>query len=943
MKRFACCLLFSLLISEAGFDGNCLAADWPMWRYDAGRTASSPESLPDPLHLRWVKEFPKLRPAYREARLQFDAGYEPIVLGKTMFVASSETESVVALDTDTGEERWEFFAEGPIRLAPAASQDRIYFGSDDGWFYCVDAKSGRLLWKFQAVPSGRKILGNARMISLWPIRGGAAVQDGKVYFAAGVWPMEGVFIYCLDATSGEVIWRNDECSFIYGTQPHAAEALGGVTPQGYLVIAGEELIVPCGQALPARLDLKTGKLISFELPKPGRQPGGWFTSVEARRGLVVMDREINRDLHEDKIYQGPGSPEVRSTITLAGNPHRFSDEWPIGKAKVHTLLAADGKLFIVDPEGRLYCFGSEKPESVQEHKLTSDTDSARNTNQKVTSLDAVLSQTKTRDGYAWIRGMGSSLPEAIGIIKAFRQQTDFHLVATDPNAELLNQLRKQERLNRERIALLVDVGKKLKLPPYFASLIYSEAAPTNEELNCLRPYGGVGCFAISEGDHTALKTQIEAAGHDEFTCTRTGRFSVIRRGALPGAANYTGGWSSPDERVRAPLGVLWFDDALGHFKRSPQPWFVDGVMVSYPKDWMEKHREGRMPPYDLLPPLYSDVYTGRLISEKETLLEGLDFPKRDITEPQPNQYRPPTQQDAWKPKQPILGDRVNPLTGETEPRAIPKSYGCDGGVDYGFLYTMRSGTPAFYDKRMESGTFNIAGPRSGCTNSIIPACGVLNVPYFYEGCTCSYPLPVGLALISLAPEHEQWSSWGPGSSENIRRVGINFGAPGDRMSPEGTLWLDVPNRGGPSPNVEVAIEPKTAMPIYHHSLFVEGGMGWPWVVASGIQGAENIQIKGLKPGTATVRLYFSDPENEQAGQRIFDVLLDENVVEKNLDVAQVSGGRMRGMVRSYPNIQISQELSIGLKPHKGQTLLNGVEIIPAGDPVDEFPEKSPKE
>jgi hypothetical protein len=341
--------------------------------------------------------------------------------------------------------------------------------------------------------------------------------------------------------------------------------------------------------------------------------------------------------------------------------------------------------------------------------------------------------------------------------------------------------------------------------------------------------------------------------------------------------------------------------------------------------------------------LYSDVYTGRLISEREPLLVSLDIPKRDITEAQPNQYRPPTQKDAWKPKQPILGDRVNPLTGETEPRAIPKSYGCDGGVDYGFLYTMRSGTPAFYDKRMESGTFNIAGPRSGCTNSIIPACGILNVPYFYEGCTCSYPLPVGLALISRSPDQEQWSSWGPGPTENIRRVGINFGAPGDRMSPEGTLWLDVPNRGGPSPSVEVAIEPKTAAPFYHHSLFMQGGTGWPWVQASGIEGAENIQIKGLKPGTVTVRLYFSDPVHDQPGQRQFDVLLDGNLVAKNLDVAQLARGRMRGVVQTYPNFQVvDEELWISLKAKKGKTVLCGVEIIPTGDDMDEFPPKPPR-
>jgi hypothetical protein len=256
---------------------------------------------------------------------------------------------------------------------------------------------------------------------------------------------------------------------------------------------------------------------------------------------------------------------------------------------------------------------------------------------------------------------------------------------------------------------------------------------------------------------------------------------------------------------------------------------------------------------------------------------------------------------------------------------------------------MRSGTPAFYDKRLESGTFNIAGPRSGCTNSVIPACGVLNVPYFYEGCTCSYPLPVGLALVSRSPEHEQWSSWGPGPSENIRRVGINFGAPGDRVSPKGTLWLDVPSRGGPSPAVEVSLEPKTAVPFYHHSLFVEGGTGWPWVVASGIKGAEVIHIKGLKAGTATVRLYFADPDYHESNQRIFDVALNGEMVANALDVALLAGGRLKGLVQSYPNIEIGQELHIRLKAHQGETVLSGVEIVPTGDPLDKISQQPPVE
>jgi outer membrane protein assembly factor BamB len=90
------------------------------------------------------------------------------------------------------------------------------------------------------------------LISLWPVRGGLVLHDGKLFFAAGVWSFEGVFVYCVDAATGEVLWRNDESGNVYGMHPHGAEAIGGVTPQGYLVVNGDELVVPCGQAYPAR-------------------------------------------------------------------------------------------------------------------------------------------------------------------------------------------------------------------------------------------------------------------------------------------------------------------------------------------------------------------------------------------------------------------------------------------------------------------------------------------------------------------------------------------------------------------------------------------------------------------------------------------------------------------------------------------------------------------
>ena len=60
-----------------------------------------------------------------------------------------------------------------------------------------------------------------------------------MYFAAGVFPFEGVFVYALDAEDGRVVWRNDRLGYLYGIHPHGATAIGGVTPQGYLLIDGD--------------------------------------------------------------------------------------------------------------------------------------------------------------------------------------------------------------------------------------------------------------------------------------------------------------------------------------------------------------------------------------------------------------------------------------------------------------------------------------------------------------------------------------------------------------------------------------------------------------------------------------------------------------------------------------------------------------------------------
>jgi outer membrane protein assembly factor BamB len=261
-------------------------ADWPQYRFDTSRSASSPQGLPPELSLRWVRKLPAPRPAFPgEVRLRYDASYEPVVLGQSMFVPSMIDDSVTALDIATGAERWRFFTEGPVRFAPVAWEGNVYFVSDDGCLYCVDAADGKLRWNFRGLPPGksdRKLLGSGRLISLFPARGGPVLQDGVLYFGAGIWSGYGVAVHALDARSGKVVWSNTDSNRIpKANMDHGIAHEAGITPQGYLAVIHDTLVVPCGAQLPAFLDLKTGKLKPYWMGWGGRNglpKGTWFVA-----------------------------------------------------------------------------------------------------------------------------------------------------------------------------------------------------------------------------------------------------------------------------------------------------------------------------------------------------------------------------------------------------------------------------------------------------------------------------------------------------------------------------------------------------------------------------------------------------------------------------------------------------------------------------------------
>jgi len=208
--------------------------------------------------------------------MQFDRVMQPIVVGDTVIFGSSSDDHVIALDAKTGAIRWTFVCDGPVRFAPVAWRDKVYVVSDDGHLYALALSDGRLIWKHRGGPNDQKIIGNERMISHWPARGGPVVFANNVFYAAGIWPSDGVSIHALDAESGHQVWANKKTGSLEMDQPHGgARAKSGVSAQGYLLASEELLFVPTGRGVAAAFGRSDGELSYYHLQKNSQRGGAW--------------------------------------------------------------------------------------------------------------------------------------------------------------------------------------------------------------------------------------------------------------------------------------------------------------------------------------------------------------------------------------------------------------------------------------------------------------------------------------------------------------------------------------------------------------------------------------------------------------------------------------------------------------------------------------------
>ncbi len=276
--------------------------------------------------------------------------------------------------------------------------------------------------------------------------------------------------------------------------------------------------------------------------------------------------------------------------------------------------------------------------------------------------------------------------------------------------------------------------------------------------------------------------------------------------------------------------------------------------------------------------------------------------------------------------------RPDPLTGELSEWTWVRNYGCNTPLASKNLITFRSGAAGYFDLCNDGGTGNFGGFRSSCTNNLIVANGVLCAPEYTRNCTCGYQNQTSLGLIHM-PDAEMWTSFGKiGHKGTIRRVGVNFGAPGDRKAADGTLWLEFPSVGGSSPALDVSVTGKGVQYVRHNAARVSGAMNW--VTASAVSGLESLTVKlgsaDAKEQLYTVRLYFAELSDHKPGERLFDVTMQGKPVLQNFDIVKEAGEANKTLVKEFKGIKIGPELKLLFQAVNGRSVLGGIEVVAEG-------------
>jgi len=271
--------------------------------------------------------------------------------------------AMCAFDLKKGKLLWKFQTAGAIFSSPAISGDKLVFGSGDANVYCLNVENGDLVWKYKTDASvlGSPVMNGDTVFiggsdhsflalnkntgnKIWKFEGleGPVVSTPVLYedkLIFGAWDRN---LYAVKRNSGQLIWKWNNGSTVRNFSPASCIP----------VIANGAVFIMAPDRVTSSIDVETG-----------------HTLWRSKDGNIRESIGISEDR---KWIYGKSMQDSIVAYAAAREPQTAAWKMNVGFGYEHVpsmLIEKDGFLFFGTKNGVVYCINPEEKKIIWAHKI----------------------------------------------------------------------------------------------------------------------------------------------------------------------------------------------------------------------------------------------------------------------------------------------------------------------------------------------------------------------------------------------------------------------------------------------------------------------------------------------------------------------------------------------------------------------------------------------
>jgi outer membrane protein assembly factor BamB len=159
--------------------------DWPMFRGGVAGGNFTKANPGDKLTKAWEVQVGLGKTNFGVMSSQ-RTGLSQAVLGYGLaVVADIDAQRIVALNASDGKQKWAFHVGSRVDYPPTLYKGRCLVAARDGWVYCLDVLTGKLLYKLLVAARERYTGTREKLESRWPISSDVLIIKGVAYVSGG--------------------------------------------------------------------------------------------------------------------------------------------------------------------------------------------------------------------------------------------------------------------------------------------------------------------------------------------------------------------------------------------------------------------------------------------------------------------------------------------------------------------------------------------------------------------------------------------------------------------------------------------------------------------------------------------------------------------------------------------------------------------------------------